>query len=98
MLTGFPCGSVVKHPPANAEDAGDTDFIPESGRSPREGNGNSLQYSCLKNAVDKGDWQAMVHEVGQSDTTEQTHMPMLVNAHTRAAGDLEQKNLVLLVL
>ena len=40
----------------------------------------------------------MVHEVGQSDTTEQTHMPMLVNAHTRAAGDLEQKNLVLLVL
>ena len=82
---------------ANAGDTG-RGLVPRLRRSLGVGNGNSLQYSCLKNAVDKGDWQAMVHEVGQSDTTEQTHMPMLVNAHTRAAGDLEQKNLVLLVL
>ena len=68
MLTGFPCGSVVKHPPANAEDARDTGFIPESGRSPREGNGNPLQYSYLKNPMDKGDWQATVHSVTKSQT------------------------------
>ena len=43
---GFPGGSVVKNPPANAGDVGS---IPESGRSPREGNGNSLQFTCLGN-------------------------------------------------
>ena len=42
---GFPGGSVVKNPPANA---GDTGSIPGSGRSPGEGNGNPLQYSCLE--------------------------------------------------
>ena len=41
---GFPGGSVVKNPPANAGDAGDTGSIPGSGRSPGEGNGNPLQY------------------------------------------------------
>ena len=44
--TDFPFGSVVKNPPANAGDAGS---ILGSGRSPREGNGNPLQYSCLEN-------------------------------------------------
>ena len=44
--TGFPVGLVVKNPPANAGDVGS---IPGSGRSPREGNGNPLQYSCLGN-------------------------------------------------
>ena len=44
---GFPDGSVVKNPPANSGDARDVGLIPGSGRSPREGNGNSLQYSCL---------------------------------------------------
>jgi len=43
---GFPDGSVVKNPPANA---GDTSSIPGLGRSPGEGNGNPLQYSCLDN-------------------------------------------------
>ena len=42
---GFPGGSEVKNPPANAED---TDLIPGLGRSPGEGNGNPLQYSCLE--------------------------------------------------
>ena len=50
-LGGFPSGSVVKNPPANAGDAGS---IPESGRSPGEGNSNSLQYSCLGNPIDRG--------------------------------------------
>ena len=48
---GFPSGSVVKNPPANA---GDTGSISGLGRSPGEGNGNSLQYSCLENSMDRG--------------------------------------------
>ena len=66
---GFPDGSVVKNPPANAGDMGS---IPGSGRSPGEGNGNQLQYSCLRNPMDKGAWQATVHSVEESDTTEAT--------------------------
>ena len=45
----FPGGSVVKNPPANLGDTGDVGSIPESGRSPGEGNGNPLQCSCLEN-------------------------------------------------
>ena len=44
---GFPGGSVVKNLPTNAGDSGDMGLIPESRRSPAEGNGNPLQYSCL---------------------------------------------------
>ena len=57
-MLGFPCGSVVKNPPANAGDAGDADSIPGSGRSPGVGNGNPLQYSCLGNPMDRGAWWA----------------------------------------
>ncbi|CAN0510176.1 unnamed protein product, partial [Rangifer tarandus platyrhynchus] len=49
---GFPGDSVVKNLPVNA---GDTGLIPGSGRSPGEGNGNPLQYSCLENPRDRGD-------------------------------------------
>ena len=64
---GFPGGSVAKNPPANA---GDTGLIPGSGRSPREGKGNPLQYSCLGNPMDRGVWQAIVHGVTRDlDTT-----------------------------
>ena len=52
---------MVKNPPASAGDARDTGLIPESGRSPGEGNGNPLQYSCLENPMDRGAWQATVH-------------------------------------
>ena len=69
---GLPGGSVVKNPPANAEDAGDTCSIPESGRSPGGGNGNLLLYSCLENPMDTGPWWATVHVVAESDMTEQT--------------------------
>ena len=48
---GFPGGTVVKNPPANAEDAGDRASIPGSGRFPGVGNGNLFQYSCLENAI-----------------------------------------------
>ena len=47
-------GSLVKNPPANAGDTGDTVPIPGSGNSPRGGNGNPLQYSCLENSIDRG--------------------------------------------
>ena len=64
---GFPGGSVVKNLPANA---GDVDSIPGSGRSPGEGNGNPLQYSCLENPMDRGVWRARVHRVAkESDMT-----------------------------
>ena len=48
--------------------AGDEGSIPESGRSPGKGNGKPLQYSCLKNTVDSGAWQAIVHGVAKIKT------------------------------
>ena len=62
----IPGGRVVKNPPANAGDARDTGSIPELGRSLGVRNGNPLQYSCLKNSMDRGDWQATVHGVAKS--------------------------------
>ena len=59
---------VVKNPPANAGDVRDVGSIPGSGRSPGEGNGNLLQYSCLENTMDRGAWQATVHGVTKSWT------------------------------
>ena len=70
---GFPDGSVLKSLPANIEDAGDTGSIPESGRSPGEGNGNPLQFSCLENPMDKRAWQATVHGVSKSWTQLSVH-------------------------
>ena len=64
-MTGFPGGSEVK---ASACNAGDLGSIPESGRSPGEGNGNPLQYSCLENPMDGGVWWATVHGVAKSQT------------------------------
>ena len=51
---GFPGGSVVKNPPADAGDTRDVGSVSGSGRSPGEGNDNPLQYSCLENSVDRG--------------------------------------------
>ena len=59
---------VVKNLPANAGDRRDSGSIPGSGRSPRGGHGNPLQYSWLENPTDRGAWRAMVHEVAQSQT------------------------------
>ena len=58
---GFPAGSVVKNPPANAGDTRDVGSVPGSGRSPGEGNDNPLQYSCLEKSMDRGAWWATVH-------------------------------------
>ena len=65
VYMGFPDGSVVKNPPDNAEDTGS---IPVLGTSPGGGDGNSLQYSCLKNSMDRGGRWATVHEVTKSWT------------------------------
>ena len=61
----FPGGSDVK---ASACNAGDLGSIPGLGRSPGEGNGNPLQYSCLENPMDRGAWWATVHGVAKSRT------------------------------
>ena len=64
---GFPGGSVVKNLPANARDVG---LIPYSGRFPRGGNSNPLQYSYLGNPMDRGAWRATVYGVSkESETT-----------------------------
>ena len=68
IQSGFPGGAVVKNLPANAGDGRDVGSIPRSGRSPGEGNGNPLQYSCLENFMDRGAWQATVHGVTKSQT------------------------------
>ena len=59
---------MIKNPPSNAGDTKDTCLIPELGRSPAEGNGNSLQYSCLENLMDGAVWWATVHGVTKSWT------------------------------
>ena len=65
---GFPGGSVVKNPPANAGVIGYAGSIPQLGRSPGEGNGNPLQYPCLENPMDRGAWWATAHGVSKSQT------------------------------
>ena len=57
---GFPRGSEVKNLLVNAGDIGDMGSIPGLGRSPGEGNGNLLQYSCLRNPMDREAWQVIV--------------------------------------
>ena len=59
---------VVKNLPTSSRDIRDLGPISGLGRSPGEGNGNPLQYSCLENPMDRGAWQAMVHEVAKSQT------------------------------
>ena len=65
-LKVFSDGSVVKNLPANAGDAGDMCSIPGLGRSPGGGGGNSLQYSCPENSIERGAWGA--HGIVKSQT------------------------------
>ena len=65
MTMGFPCGSAGEESTCNVGDLGS---IPGLGRSPGEGNGNLLQYSCLENPMDGGAWWATVHGVAKSPT------------------------------
>ena len=66
---------LVKNLPASAGDVRDACSIPGSGRSPGEGNGNPLWYSCLENSMDRGPGGLyIVHGVAESDTTEQLRL------------------------
>ena len=61
----FPDSSDGKESACNVGELGS---IPELGRSPGEGNGNLLQYSCLEKSMDRGAWQAIIHSIAQSQT------------------------------
>ena len=65
VFSDFPSSSEGK---VSAYNGGDLGSIPGSGRSPGEGNGNPLQYSCLENPMDGGAWEAAVHGVAKSRT------------------------------
>ena len=60
---GFPGITMVKYLPANSGDPGDPGSIPGLGKSPKVGNGNPLQYSCLENSMGRRAWWAIVHRV-----------------------------------
>ena len=67
VFLGFPCGSAGKESTCSAGDLGS---IAGSEKSPAEGNGYPLQYSCLENSMERGPWQAIVHGViKESDMT-----------------------------
>ena len=68
LLWGFPGGTVVKNPPANAGDTGDVGLNPGQERSPGGGHSSPLQYSCLKNPMDRRAWWARVLGVTKSQT------------------------------
>ena len=68
LVRAFQVVRVVNNLPASARDLRTMGSIPGSGRSPGEGHGKPLQYSCLENPMDRGAWRAMVHRVSQSKT------------------------------
>ena len=81
---GFPGGSDGKE---SACKAGDSGLIPGLGRSPGEGSGNPLQYSCLQDSMDRGAWQATVHVVAKSRTwlSDYTFNRENTYSHTKAS-------------
>ena len=84
----FPGGSEVK---AFASNMGDLGSIPGSGRSPREGNGNPLKYSCLEKPMDGEAWQATVHGVAKNQRrlSDITHFTNVTNWNTRTCRGQE---------
>jgi len=66
--SGSPGSTLVKNLPAKAGDARDVGSVSGSGRSPGEGNGSPLQYSCVQNCMDQGAWRVIVREVTKSRT------------------------------
>ena len=88
---GFPGGSVGKESTCNAGDAGDWGLIPVAGRSPGEGNGNPLQYSCLENPMDIGACQATGHRVEKSWTL-QKRLSQQVIVKKRKSKEMNTEN------
>ena len=79
---GFPGGTMLKHPPANAGGARYAGSIPGSGRSPGVDNGNPQQHFCLENSMDRGPWQATVHGISKSQTWLSMHTCTHTHTHT----------------
>ena len=75
----FVGSALVKNPPATE---GDTGLIPGWGRSPGEGNGNPLQYSCLRNPMDRGAWRALVHGATKSQTWQRLTLKKLIASNS----------------
>ena len=99
MISGFPGGSAVKNLPAMQETQEVVGLIPGSGRSPGEGNGNSLQYFCLGNPMDRGAWRATVHGVARVGHDSVTKPPSISNVNITTSillvlvmGPLEMMN------
>ena len=86
----------VKNPPASAGGTGDVGSIPGSGRSPREGNGSPLQYSCLENSMGGEAWWAAVHGVAKSLT--QLSACASTHTHTLIGEGLKRGPLLTLFL
>ena len=85
-MDGIPSVAVVKILPANAADARAVGLIPELGRSPGEGNGKLLQYSCLEISMDREVWWATVHAVTESQTRlskQHIHVHYRINNDTK---------------
>ena len=82
----------VKNLPANAGDVRDTGSVRGSRRSPGEGNGDPLQYSCLENLMDRGAWRAMVHKVAKS----RTRLKQLSSSSKKVEGYHQNVNVVMM--
>ena len=78
---------MVKNPPVNAEDTGDSSLIPGLGKSPG-GNDNPLQYSCLETSMGKGAWQTTVHGIAKN----QTKLNATENTYTGSLAGIEDSN------
>ena len=78
-----PVAQRVEESTCNDGDTGDVGSIPGLGRSPGEGNGNSLQYSCLENPINQGAWWAAVCGVAESEMTERLTLPLFQDAVTK---------------
>ena len=89
QLWDFLGGSVVKNLPAVAGGVRDMGSIPGSGSSPRKGNGNPLQYSCLEDPMDRGAWWATVHGVTRHDSaTEHARLLLSKQWYLQAQKDM----------
>ena len=89
-MGGFPGGSDSKESTCNA---GDMALIPRLGRSPGEGNGNSLWYSSLGNPMDRGAWWASVHGITNSWTCPVTNTSVLIFLEVFATTIRQEKEI-----
>ena len=84
LMIGPPGDSVVENSPFTKQETGS---IPVLGRSPRERNGNPLQYSCLENPTDRGAWQATVHGVTVDGVTKRVRHDLLTKQQQQNVYD-----------